>query len=106
MTTDFELDTETGKWIDNWTLEPGSAGQAAGEKESSGGVNIGFPKQGPLTDTLFEIELQNGAIWDFGPVTFENIIMEVNSTDTAWCTVYVSRQYKQGKALTKSIGPP
>ncbi|OZJ02817.1 hypothetical protein BZG36_05215, partial [Bifiguratus adelaidae] len=36
LTTDFELDTNSGEWIDNWTLEPGEAGAAAGTKSDSG----------------------------------------------------------------------
>lgn len=38
--SDFDLDTNTNKWSDPWTLEPGPAGQAAGRKKDSGGVTI------------------------------------------------------------------
>ena len=44
LTTDFELDTDSGEWTDNWILVPGAKGEAAGEESGSGGVSISFRK--------------------------------------------------------------
>jgi hypothetical protein len=34
---------------------------------------------------MFVIELYN-AIWNFGPLTFENIVIEAQTTNLTWCT--------------------
>ena len=101
LTTIFELDTSTGEWTDNWILEPGSKGKSNGEQSSSGGVNVAFPYEGALTDVLFEIELQERAAWDFGTVTWDNIIIETDSSDTSWCT-----QPRLGQAFSYTMSQP
>jgi len=35
---------------------------------------------------LLTIELQDLGTWDFGSVLWTNVILEANTTDTAWCT--------------------
>ena len=40
----------------------------------------------PLTSTLMTIELQEQGKWNFGPVEWRNILVEVNTTETEWCT--------------------
>ena len=49
ITTIFDLYSPTGEWIDNWILEPGTAGAAAGETPSSGGITNTFAFTGTLT---------------------------------------------------------
>jgi hypothetical protein len=34
---------------------------------------------------MFVIELYN-ATWNFGPLTFENIVIEAQTTNLTWCT--------------------
>ncbi|RDW71878.1 hypothetical protein BP5796_07912 [Coleophoma crateriformis] len=38
-----------------------------------------------FNQALLAIELYSVA-WDFGPLVFKNVVMEVNTTATAWCT--------------------
>jgi hypothetical protein len=52
LTTDFELETNSGEWIDNWTLEPGEAGAAAGTKSDSVRVSISIRESSLKTEIL------------------------------------------------------
>ncbi|RDW66331.1 hypothetical protein BP6252_09966 [Coleophoma cylindrospora] len=38
-----------------------------------------------FNQALLAIELYSVA-WDFGPLVFKNVVMEMNTTQTAWCT--------------------
>jgi hypothetical protein len=35
---------------------------------------------------MIEIEVQNGAKWDWGNTIWNNIIIEAEAADGAWCT--------------------
>ncbi|KAE9378733.1 hypothetical protein N431DRAFT_460066 [Stipitochalara longipes BDJ] len=89
--TDFEFYAPTTEWIDTYVLEPGTAGASAGETPSSGSLSppasgTTFPSSKTLTQALFVIELQgSGAVWNFGSLTFTNIIITADTTSTAWC---------------------
>ncbi|KAH6673133.1 hypothetical protein B0J14DRAFT_654860 [Halenospora varia] len=84
----FSLDTHTGEWLNRWTTTPGSTGQAAGETYTVAST-IALESQsaayGNLTQALFIIELQEGATWNFGTLTFSNITIEAQTTSTDWC---------------------
>ncbi|KAI9721681.1 MAG: hypothetical protein M1828_005049 [Chrysothrix sp. TS-e1954] len=54
----------------NWDSSP---------KYSSGSGGLGFYL------AVFAVELQYNATWDFGPITFSNIVMTALGTDQSWC---------------------
>jgi len=39
-----------------------------------------------MFQAYFDVEIDNNAPWDFGPVVFENIIIVAQTTSLAWCT--------------------
>ncbi|KAA8566595.1 hypothetical protein EYC84_009141 [Monilinia fructicola] len=41
--------------------------------------------QGPFTKTMFAIETQKGATWDFGPVQWDQITIQASTTLSDWC---------------------
>jgi hypothetical protein len=34
---------------------------------------------------VFQIEVEGANTWDFGPVTFTNIEIDAETTDSSWC---------------------
>ncbi|PMD24466.1 hypothetical protein NA56DRAFT_700102 [Hyaloscypha hepaticicola] len=87
----FSLDIPSGKWYNNWVVTPGQQGNAAGQKPFGGGFVFDpaidtETKGAPYTNALLTIELQDLGTWDFGSVLWTNVILEANTTDTAWCT--------------------
>ncbi|KAF4636270.1 hypothetical protein G7Y89_g1828 [Cudoniella acicularis] len=85
----FSLDVNSGEWLDQWTTTPGSDGTAAGEQFTA--ASFMAPESqlaafGPLTQALFIIELQEGATWNFGPLTFSDITIQAQTTGTDWCS--------------------
>ncbi|CZT11940.1 related to putative protein [Rhynchosporium agropyri] len=40
-----------------------------------------------MNQAILCIEVQQGAAWDFGPLTWENVVMVVNTTDHAFCLI-------------------
>jgi hypothetical protein len=34
----------------------------------------------------FQIELDGNTTWDYGPITFTNVQIAAETTDTTWCT--------------------
>jgi len=82
----LELDVETGMWTSSWTIVPGVISHSAtvipwsatDHPSQSGSISTSFPEheaEGGLTGLVFEIELQQGATWDFGPQVWENVYM-------------------------------
>jgi hypothetical protein len=74
-------------WSSTWFLEPGVISKDVGIEERSGRVKVDLEdmENVALTDVIFEIELQEMATWDFGPVLWRDIWIEVNSSTTSWC---------------------
>ena len=95
LTNTFVWDVPQNKWLDNWVLTPGEEGSKAGQKAFQGGLTfdqaIALEKAQnkiarPYDTPEFAIELQGLGTWDFGPVTWKNILIEANTTETDWCT--------------------
>lgn len=79
-----------GNFHSFWRVFPGPISKGANVEEkkgtfdsSSSDADMHLLQQ--LTNVVFEIELQQGASWDFGPQVWEYIHMEANTTDTTWC---------------------
>ncbi|CZR56128.1 uncharacterized protein PAC_06016 [Phialocephala subalpina] len=94
LTNTFTLNPLTMKWHNNWINIPGPAGTAAGEAAFSGGL-VFDPKDydddnttaGEIyTSAIFAIELQRAGQWDFGNLSWRDIILEIDTKDTTWCT--------------------
>jgi len=80
-----------GQWTNLWSLTPGAAGKAAGQTAFSGATPFSpapYPKVGAFSNAFLDIELQNNAQWTFGPVTWQEIVLVANTTDTSWCDEY------------------
>ncbi|KAL3428230.1 hypothetical protein PVAG01_01739 [Phlyctema vagabunda] len=82
----FSLDTSSGEWANAWSSVPGQAGIEAGEAIGSIVNTNSFPDEGILSQAIFAIELQEGAVWDFGAVAWSDITIVANTTSTAWCS--------------------
>ncbi|KAK0128706.1 hypothetical protein ONS95_000661 [Cadophora gregata] len=67
-------------WTDSWSLTPGSAGQAAGQKAQAGSSSESFASKGLINKGLLAIELQSGATWDFGQVQWSSISITATTT--------------------------
>ncbi|KUJ23837.1 uncharacterized protein LY89DRAFT_744355 [Mollisia scopiformis] len=92
LTNTFSLDRFSMQWQINWVVIPGPVGQAAGEVSFNGGLNFDLTQYDndnatieAYTSSMFAIELQHGGQWDFGPVSWRDILLEINTTDTTWC---------------------
>ncbi|KAE8449417.1 hypothetical protein EG329_008025 [Mollisiaceae sp. DMI_Dod_QoI] len=91
LTNTFSLNTFNMKWYNNYMVIPGPVGQAAGEVAFSGGfifdpaTNDQSVRGEAYTAALFAIELQQAGQWDFGPLSWRDILIEINTTNTAWC---------------------
>ncbi|KAH6677115.1 hypothetical protein B0J14DRAFT_689188 [Halenospora varia] len=87
-------DEPNGHMVGEWVVQPGAEGKAMGDEGQNNTATIDINGKDPLTNFIFEIELQQGATWNFGPQTWTRIFMEVNSTDTTWCTKPTLGQHK------------
>ncbi|KAH7419186.1 hypothetical protein BKA64DRAFT_737409 [Cadophora sp. MPI-SDFR-AT-0126] len=71
-------------WTDNWSLSPGSVGQAAGQRAQAGSSSESFgwfqASKGLINKGLLAIELQSGATWDFGQVQWSSISITAATT--------------------------
>ncbi|KAF8850319.1 hypothetical protein BDZ45DRAFT_696855 [Acephala macrosclerotiorum] len=94
LTNTFTLNQFTNIWYNNWINIPRSAGTEAGEVAYSGGI-VFDPKNydddnttnGEIfTSAIFAIELQRAGKWDFGQLSWRDIILEIDTRDTTWCT--------------------
>ncbi|TVY28010.1 hypothetical protein LHYA1_G005177 [Lachnellula hyalina] len=96
LTNSYIWDMAHNKWLDTWALTPGPEGSKAGLAAFQGGLTFDqttaskeqsglVPK--PYDQPVLAIELQGHGTWDFGAVTWRNIIMEANTTETDWCTM-------------------
>ncbi|KAL2075699.1 hypothetical protein VTL71DRAFT_642 [Oculimacula yallundae] len=72
-------------WTDSWSLSPGLAGQAAGQRSQSGSSSNSFAGKGTINKALLAIELQSGATWDFGQVQWSSISITA-STKQSFCS--------------------
>ncbi|KAJ8063628.1 hypothetical protein OCU04_007496 [Sclerotinia nivalis] len=92
ITTQYELTSaHSGVYNVTWNVERGQAGIKAGEMNFSAG-SVFNPQehptpagQGPFNKALFAIETQRGSIWDFGPVQWEQITIQADTTRSDWC---------------------
>ncbi|KAG4431263.1 hypothetical protein IFR05_013251 [Cadophora sp. M221] len=69
-------------WTDSWSLSPGSAGQAAGQRAQAGSSSNSFAGKGLINKGLLAIELQSGATWDFGQVQWSSISITASTTNS------------------------
>ncbi|KAF8856050.1 hypothetical protein BDZ45DRAFT_692161 [Acephala macrosclerotiorum] len=94
ITTLFRWNPPTQNWFDNWMLQPGDQGNAAGEASAGGGLitdghfdtvyaNSHFS---PMEQALIIIELQGKGVWDFGEIIWLNTIVEAQTSSSDWCT--------------------
>ncbi|KAF7876410.1 hypothetical protein EAF04_001502 [Stromatinia cepivora] len=92
ITTQYELtNAHNGVYNVTWNVERGQAGTRAGEMNFSAG-SVFNPQehstpagQGPFNKALFAIETQRGSIWDFGPVQWDQITIQADTTRSDWC---------------------
>ncbi|KAE8449416.1 hypothetical protein EG329_008024 [Mollisiaceae sp. DMI_Dod_QoI] len=94
VTNTFALDKDTGKWNDTYIVRPSKASYASGEKFLSYGVS--FDQNAIANDrttigdhftmAIMTIELQGNGTWNWGPVEWRDILLQINTTDTNWCT--------------------
>ncbi|QSZ31156.1 hypothetical protein DSL72_000719 [Monilinia vaccinii-corymbosi] len=90
--TQYELtDANTGIYTVSWKIERGQTGIQAGATGFSA-VTPFSPQehqtpagQGPFQKTIFAIETQKGGTWDFGPVQWDRITIQANTTSSDWC---------------------
>jgi len=105
LVSDFVLDLGTNTWSNSWMPVPGNETKIETRKQSSesGNLTISFEPAPEFTDVIFEIELIIGAVWGFGPQVWENIFIEVNSTETSWCRVAILGQYGFNYSMTEPV---
>ncbi|CZR56127.1 uncharacterized protein PAC_06015 [Phialocephala subalpina] len=92
VTNTFALNENTLKWYNTYTITPGAAGDAAGQKIFTNSFEFDpntiaadhttFGEQ--YTSALMTIELQGNSNWTWGPVEWRDILLRANTTETSW----------------------
>ncbi|KAE8449422.1 hypothetical protein EG329_008030 [Mollisiaceae sp. DMI_Dod_QoI] len=93
LTTLFRWNPMSQNWFDNWLLQPGEKGHAAGETPTGGGLitdghfDTAYKNShySPFKQALIMIELQRQGVWDWGQIIWSNIVIEAQTTSTDWC---------------------
>ncbi|TGO31855.1 hypothetical protein BHYA_0395g00010 [Botrytis hyacinthi] len=81
ITTKYQLmSADTGVYNVTWKVERGQSGIQAGETSFT--AESSFDPQEHL---LFAIETQGGSKWDFGPVQWDQISIQADTTRRDWC---------------------
>ncbi|KAF7882953.1 hypothetical protein EAF00_011442 [Botryotinia globosa] len=92
VTTNYQLmSVNTGVYNVTWKVERGHSGIQAGETSFTAESSF-YPQdhptsggQGPFNKALFAIETQGGSKWDFGPVQWDQITIQADTTRSDWC---------------------
>ncbi|KAE9366711.1 hypothetical protein N431DRAFT_445415 [Stipitochalara longipes BDJ] len=90
----YQWNHMTSNWFINWIVEPAAASSKAGMMPWGDGLMFdqSFDKTwvangSPHFQTAeLYIEIQQRATWDWGAVEWMNILVEAETTKTAWCT--------------------
>ncbi|CCD43320.1 hypothetical protein BofuT4_P067280.1 [Botrytis cinerea T4] len=92
ITTKYQLmSANTGVYNVTWKVERGYFGIQAGEipftaESSFNPQEHSTPGgQGPFNKALFAIKTQGGSKWDFGPVQWDQITIQADTTRGDWC---------------------
>jgi hypothetical protein len=91
LTNIYTLDVVQQIYLVTWIIENGVA---VGSNSSSGSfafdtVHYLSEPEPPYQQAQFFVETHNAGLWDFGPFEWQNIIIESNTTETAWCTEWI-----------------
>ncbi|TGO45775.1 hypothetical protein BCON_0366g00030 [Botryotinia convoluta] len=92
ITTKYQLmSANTGVYNVTWKVERGYSGIQAGEMSFTTESFFNPQEhpthggQGPFNKALFAIETQGGSKWDFGPVQWDQITIQADTTRSDWC---------------------
>ncbi|TGO68583.1 hypothetical protein BELL_0822g00010 [Botrytis elliptica] len=92
ITTKYQLmSTSTGVYNVTWKVERGYSGIQAAEMSFTAESHFNPQEhptpggQGPFNKALFAIETQGGSKWDFGPVQWDQITIQADTTRSDWC---------------------
>ncbi|KAM0163119.1 hypothetical protein ACHAQE_003400 [Botrytis cinerea] len=92
ITTKYQLmSANTGVYNVTWKVERGYFGIQAGEMSFTAESSFNPQEhptpggQGPFNKALFAIETQGGSKWDFGPVQWDQITIQADTTRGDWC---------------------
>ncbi|TEY78824.1 hypothetical protein BOTCAL_0045g00420 [Botryotinia calthae] len=92
ITTKYQLmSANTGVYNVTWKVERGYFGIQAGEMFFTAESFFNPQEhptpggQGPFNKALFAIETQGGSKWDFGPVQWDQITIQADTTSSDWC---------------------
>ncbi|TGO22780.1 hypothetical protein BPAE_0155g00180 [Botrytis paeoniae] len=100
----FEHNTATHVTINNVTIVPGPQSINAGQKTRTKIDVVNIPQEVPTAGKLNVVRLyfrpSGGAVWDFGPIVRENVIITSRTTDASWC----SRSWKISDDLSVTGG--
>ncbi|KAF7960356.1 hypothetical protein EAE96_000041 [Botrytis aclada] len=82
--------TKSHKWFVNWMVRRGAEGLANGEMDFMGNVTVDlspYPNIGDLTQAILATELNRAAKWEMGPLEWKNVLVQIEGTNTDWCSV-------------------
>ncbi|KAF7943441.1 hypothetical protein EAE96_011367 [Botrytis aclada] len=92
ITTKYQfMSASTGVYNVTWKIERGYSGIQAGEMSFTAESFFNPQEhpipggQGPFNKALFAIETQGGSKWDFGPVQWDQITIQADTTRSDWC---------------------
>ncbi|TAQ84324.1 hypothetical protein B7494_g7354 [Chlorociboria aeruginascens] len=93
LNSKFTLLDSSGRWLDEWSVDPGPDRIASGESPFSGNLTWDpmnyTQKHSPYQIAAFVIELQydddRPTSWDFGPVVWKNTTIESETSTFDWC---------------------
>ncbi|KAF5876684.1 uncharacterized protein Bfra_003090 [Botrytis fragariae] len=85
------INANTGVYNVTWKVERGHSGTQAGEISFTA-ESFFYPLehptpggQSPFNKALFAIETQGGSKWDFGPVQWDQVTIQADTTRSDWC---------------------
>ncbi|KUJ07857.1 uncharacterized protein LY89DRAFT_742623 [Mollisia scopiformis] len=94
VTSIFTKNTTSGIWTDSTIITRGSIGTAAGFPPFQGSFTFDPSQYGThneYTMALVDVEIHNNGTWNYGTVSFQNLIIESQTIETDWCLKFVSR---------------